>query len=172
MHVYFFCEFFPACMLLLPMHIFIFFQNFDSLHFFQNITYIEIDLIWTNGCVKTEFVWCRSNFYIIIWHKSSVKIAYLHLHVYYFFKKNPPYTVISSCTFIDFSKKILHTRLFPHARLFATLEYWHTYVVILGNCIYSLNFSIVIRIMWTFSLCLWETFMCRTLFRCSAVVSL
>ena len=117
MHVYFFYGFFPPCMLLLPMHMFIFFQKFGSLHFFQNITYNQIDLIWTNGCVKTEFVWCRSNFYIIIWHKSSVKIAYLHLHVYYFFEKNPPYTVISSCTFINFSKKIHHTRLFPHACL-------------------------------------------------------
>ena len=111
MHVYFFYGFFPACMLLLPMHVFIFFQKFGRLHFYQNITYIQIDLIWTNGCVKTEFVWCRSNFYIIIWHKSSVKIAYLHLHVYYFFEKNPPYTVISSCTFIRYLRVLIFSSL-------------------------------------------------------------
>ena len=41
-------------MLLLPLHIFIFFVNFGSLHFLQNKNYIEIDMIWTNSHVKTE----------------------------------------------------------------------------------------------------------------------
>ena len=113
MHVYFFMVFSqPACSYYLCTFLF-FFQKFGRLHFYQNITYIQIDLIWTNGCVKTEFVWCRSNFYIIIWHKSSVKIAYLHLHVYYFFEIR----LFPHASLLLFQKKIHHTQLFPHARL-------------------------------------------------------
>ena len=139
----FFSWFFPSLHALITPARFYFFPEFSQPANFSKITFLFFQPVhfekstkviftqWFDIKVMTkltffnvEVIFTKQFEIKVIWPTvlNLIKMKIILPSTFLGIKSFPPCTFISSCTFINFSKKIRHTLLFPHACLFATLE--------------------------------------------------